>query len=151
MPRSRPAHWPARVRLAERLFAPSSRAACRTPPASARGGSAWRAPALRSRAASDRVREPWLEATEDGEAEQEEEDGHRYAHRHLAPIRLGLAEERPAPARDHAGHGVERKYPLPLHRDLIERVHHAGNEREDLQEHRDHVGHVSPARGEGRE
>ena len=36
------------------------------------------------------------------------------------PVRLARAEDRPAPAGDHARHRVEREDPLPLRRDLVD-------------------------------
>ena len=60
-------------------------------------------------------------------------------------------EHGPAPAGDHGGHRVEREDPLPLLRDLVDGEHHAGEKRQDLEEHRDHVANVAVADVDGGE
>ena len=69
----------------------------------------------------------------------------------LTQVGRGRVEHRPAPAGDHRGHRVEREDPLPLLRDLVDREHHAREQRQHLEEDRDHVAHVPVADVDRRE
>ena len=69
----------------------------------------------------------------------------------LAQLGRGGVEDRPAPAGDHGRHRIEREDPLPLHRDLGHREHHAREQRQDLEEHGDHVADVAVADVDSRE
>ena len=92
-----------------------------------------------------------LRRPERGESDDEQHAGDSDADCDLARVGLARVEHGPAPARDHGGHRVEREDPLPLHRDLVDGEHHAREQRQDLEEHGDHVADVPVADVDGGE